>query len=94
MPFDETRFAHEFRNNMREKYQAVGARCYLCGQPIDYDAPAGSRDALEIDHVIPTSERPELMFEEENLRPAHMSCNRSKQDSKPGPTLGIPSEEW
>lgn len=94
MPFETTRHANKFRQQLRAEYKEANTPCYLCGQPIDYTAPANHPNSLEIDHIIPTSKAPHLMYEANNLRPAHMSCNRAKSNNNPQPTLGTPSEQW
>lgn len=93
MPFDSSRYSRKFSKQLREEWEAVNAPCYLCGQPINY-AQRGTRDSLEIEHVIPTSKQPELMYDRANLRPAHLSCNRAKSDGAPQPELGELSEQW
>lgn len=64
-----------------------GARaCHLCGGELDFDAPARSRLAPSVDHVLSLKAmrdldpetRKRLMFDPENLRPAHYGCNSSR----------------
>lgn len=42
--------------------------CWLCSKP----------GATEVDHVLPYKFFPELVFDINNLRPAHKGCNSSK----------------
>lgn len=70
------------------------APCWICGQPIDYDAPAGTPDAYEPDHVRPVSRFPELEFSLENIRAAHCSCNRSRGDGSGIDRIGMSSRRW
>jgi 5-methylcytosine-specific restriction endonuclease McrA len=46
-----------------------GTTCHLCGRP----------GANTVDHLIPRSIRPDLMFDLENMRPAHLSCNSGRK---------------
>jgi 5-methylcytosine-specific restriction endonuclease McrA len=66
----------------------VQAPCWLCGQPIDYNAQAQTAPAFEADHRHPVNTHPHLAFMRSNLRPSHSSCNRSR-GSKP-----IPTGDW
>ncbi|QCG77810.1 HNH endonuclease [Gordonia phage Reyja] len=52
--------------------------CYLCHQPIDYDAPANTPDAFEADHKLPLSTHPHLANDPTNLGPTHHRCNRGR----------------
>lgn len=45
--------------------------CALCGRP----------GADSIDHILPKSDRPDLMLSLSNMRPAHRSCNSSRGKS-------------
>lgn len=73
---------------------AEDARCWLCLQPIDYAAPAGSPDAFELDHYYPRAEFPELTWERSNYRPAHSSCNRSRGKRDAPIALGPTTIDW
>lgn len=49
----------------------------------DYDgkcALCGSRDAVEVDHIIPYSLRPDLALELDNLQPLCWACNSGKSN--------------
>lgn len=76
----------------------VGARCWICGEPIDYGAKAGQPYAWEPDHRIPVSVRPDLQYDLANIYPSHSKCNRSRGNgahAKPTPAgLGVPSRRW
>lgn len=56
--------------------------CHLCGHDIDFEAPARSRFSPSVDHIIPMSKAPDLVFVRENLRAAHYGCNSSKRDGR------------
>ncbi len=72
----------------------ANAPCWICGQPIDYRAPAGTPDAWEPDHVLPVASHPELAYDPGNIRAAHSSCNRSRGSKAAEPSLGSPSRTW
>ncbi len=57
-------------------YPAIldGWICYLCGEPIEPDAPRAR--CLSFDHVVPLSRGGEHSMA--NLRPAHLGCNSRK----------------
>lgn len=64
-----------------EKY---GSDCHICGKPIDLNISrdpknVGSKNSLQIDHVIPRTKGGS--DEIENLRPAHAFCNKRKSDA-------------
>ena len=76
----------------------VGARCWICHEPIDYSLKSPSPYAWEPDHVIPVDLRPDLEYDLGNLAPSHVHCNRSRGDGTrakraPG-ELGTPSRRW
>lgn len=62
------------RNQMKAERQP----CYICREPINYEAKAGQPDAFELEHILPLSTHPHLAEDPANLGAAHMSCNRSK----------------
>lgn len=68
--------------------------CWLCSQPIDYDAPANSPNAFELDHFLPQDDYPDLVFEHDNFRPAHCSCNRARGKRDAPAALGPRTIEW
>ena len=71
------------------------APCWICGQPIDYTVRRSSTDeAWEGDHYHPRSTHPELVNEITNIRPAHRSCNRSRQAKSGKDDLGSTSRRW
>lgn len=77
----------------------VGARCWICGERIDYSAPFGSAWAWEPDHYVSVNERPDLAYDLANLRPSHSRCNRQRHDGKSAKRprandLGAPSRAW
>lgn len=89
-----TREGQRLKRAFREQCEAVDTPCWLCGQPIDWSAAPQTQDAFEPDHFHPQVTHPELALDPENLRPSHMSCNRSRRDDVPAPGLGSLSEAW
>lgn len=63
-------------------------QCWLCREPIDYDAPPQTASAFEADHYRPASTHPQLALIMGNLRASHSSCNRSRG------TKTVESNEW
>lgn len=78
---------------LRVEQRAKHLPCWLCGQPIDYDAAEGA-DAFSVDHVLPRSTHPHLAEDPVNLRSAHSRCNKERGARAPHPALGITSEAW
>lgn len=56
-----------------------GRPCAICGLPIDYTLTFPNPWSFTADHIIPIAKggHPSAM---ENLQPAHLRCNRAKQD--------------
>lgn len=91
------RSGRRYRQIRQQAYQRDrrrNATCWICGQPIDYSAPAGTPDAWEPDHRVPPKDAPELAELITNLMPSHSSCNRSRGDRAPKPGLGETSRQW
>ena len=89
-----TRAGKVLRAEVAAHYQAQNAPCWLCGQPIDYAAPANDPDALEIDHVKSRKRFPHLALDRNNLRPSHHRCNRGKGAGEAQIAMGDTSEDW
>lgn len=89
-----TRRWRTLRDALYRRDRAANAPCWICGQPIDYRAKAGTPDAWEPDHVRPVDRFPELAYDPGNIAPAHCSCNRSRGSGGAGGTLGTPSRAW
>ena len=84
-------------NNSRARedlYRAVldmwGGMCWLCRKPIDLALPRTHKRGLTLDHVVPRVRTRHLPAEERRiydapryLRPAHRSCNSSRQAGPP-----------
>lgn len=84
----------ELRESFLEECRELDAPCWMCGQAISYDAPAGTPDAFEADHFYPVSTHPELGNDRANLRPSHRACNGARGDGDPPLSIGSLSEEW
>lgn len=96
MPFPSTRAGIEAQRKFKAECAEINAPCWLCGQPIDYEAKAntGNPDAFNADHRIPTSVDPDLELDPENFAPAHAGCNKSRGNRLPEFALGNLSESW
>lgn len=82
------------RADLRAEWSARDLPCWLCGQAIDYSAPANDPEALDVDHVKPRSTHPHLALDRNNCRPSHVRCNRSRGNRAPRPSLGTVTEPW
>lgn len=82
------------RRELRSIWQAQDAPCWLCVQPIDYSAPAGDPEALDVDHVKPRSTHPHLALDRNNCKPSHVRCNRSRGNRPPRAPIGPVTEDW
>lgn len=82
------------RRDLRAEWSAANAPCWLCGQAIDYAAPAHDKEALDVDHVRPRSTHPHLALDRNNCRPSHVRCNRSRGNGPPRPDIGSVTESW
>jgi hypothetical protein len=75
-------YNHAYRK-VRERVLDGAQVCCICGGPLDFDAPARSKWAPSVDHVLPVSRtvgldpetRQRLAVDPEGLRPVHYSCN-------------------
>ncbi|MGO2665683.1 HNH endonuclease [Mycetocola reblochoni] len=89
-----SRAARELHAELRGLWTLTQPPCWLCGQQIDYDAPAHDPDGLDVDHVKPYLTNRHLALERSNLRPSHVRCNRSRGARPPRPDIGVVTEEW
>jgi len=72
----------------------IGAHCWLCGKPIDYDLPPEHPESFSLDHAHPVATHPELAEDPANFRPAHLIENQQRGDGEPFIHHGSPSENW
>lgn len=92
---DRSARARAFRAEMKAYWQSINAPCGICGQHhIDWDAPANTPNAFEIEHTKVVALYPELQLDPNNVRPSAYSCNRHRGTSNERPTIGVTSEEW
>lgn len=82
------------RKRFRQQCEEVNAPCWICGQPIDYSAAGGHSNSFEADHFFPRVDYPDLILEESNLRPSHMSCNRHRGSRGVVIPLGPTTIDW
>lgn len=62
----------------REVYRKYGSVCWLCGEDIDMTLKRGPMRPT-VDHIVPFDEDPSLELVVDNCRPAHATCNSSRQ---------------
>lgn len=90
----QSRKWRELRARLYERDRRADARCWICGQPIDYRAAPLSPDSWEPDHVVPVAADPDRAFDPGNIRAAHCACNRARGNRKQGNDLGTRSRQW
>lgn len=74
--------------------------CWLCGLPLDFDAPARSRWSPSVDHVLPldaikffdAATQRSMALDPANLRAAHYGCNSKRGAGSAD--RGRVSREW
>ncbi len=81
------------KGEFKHRCRTAKLPCTWCRQPISYDAPPGSPDAFEADHLYPVSTHPQHAWNPNLLRPAHGRCNRSR-GAKPPPTSPWVQANW
>lgn len=83
-----------FRNLAAMLRRERRTNCWLCLQPIDYDAPPNEPDAFSADHILPVSTHPDLVNVYSNLAASHSSCNKARGNRMPQPGIGSPEPQW
>lgn len=80
---------------LRKRVLAEETVCWLCGLPLDFDAPPKSRWAPSVDHVVPRSQGGSV-FDRSNLRAAHAGHNSARGDgTRTRPAVPSPqSRRW
>lgn len=92
-----TRRMHKLRDEYKPECAAEDLPCWLCGLPIDYEAPFddyANDDRFQLDHFYPVSTHPELQEDPTNFRPSHAGCNRDRGNGAPTLGLGILSQQF
>ncbi|WGD38488.1 hypothetical protein [Lysinibacter sp. HNR] len=96
-----TRLMKKLRKEFYEEGQRLHAEgnpeanCWLCSQPIDYDAAPGTTpDSHELDHFHTVSEHPELQEDPTNFRHSHTLCNSKRGNRSPSLGLGDLVPDW
>jgi CRISPR/Cas system Type II protein with McrA/HNH and RuvC-like nuclease domain len=84
----------DLRDRLGRIWRNQNRPCWMCKQPIDWDADHRSGNAYELDHVLPVSTHPDVALDPGNALPSHRSCNRNRGNRAPGLGLGIPSRDW
>ena len=82
MPFSTKAIRDRARQRIARRVRG-GEGCCFCGRAIDLTVPYPHPESFVVDHQIPTS-RGGRDFGEEQLRPAHNSCNRARSDHPDG----------
>jgi hypothetical protein len=87
MPYttNGTRWA-KLKREFRVHCEATHQPCWICREPINYQADWRHRDAFQPDHHYPVSTHPHLQYEPTNLRPSHRRCNASRGNTIPANT--------
>lgn len=79
-----------FERCVAEAIRVHGNVCYLCHEPIDFDAPRrlldGNGLGLQLDHVLPLSKGGKDSIY--NVRPTHAICNNLKRNK---PLTALPT---
>lgn len=78
----------------RQPDGTLGDPCIRCVEPIDYNLQYPHPRSWSLEHLIPVSERPELLLDRNNFASAHFACNSVAGDSEIESDLGEISEEW
>lgn len=89
--------AKQLTKAFRQYCQQHDATCWLCQQPINYNAGAHTKYGFQADHYWPRHHRPDLAYEWDNLRPAHATCNASRRHKlppRPQPPNSPASRRW
>lgn len=85
------------KETFRTQSQSANTPCWICLQPIDYDAASddwGNDDRFQPDHYYPVSTHPQLENDPANLRASHAGCNRDRSNGTPRPPVDRQSRNW
>lgn len=94
----EYKVAHDaYRQQCATQHQpdgTLGDPCIRCQEPIEYHLQYPHPRSWSLEHLIPVSERPELLLDRNNFGSAHNLCNSIAGDTEIESDLGEPSEIW
>jgi 5-methylcytosine-specific restriction endonuclease McrA len=76
------------------KDHTIGAHCWICNEPINYQLKHPHPRSWSLDHAIPIKDNPKLFLNTSNFRSAHLDCNEHRGTDAPRIELGEPSEIW
>lgn len=87
------------RRKLRLRLKAERRPCHICGQPIDYDLPAGDPMSFEVDELVPVSRywlggyatAQQCALDYANVDAAHRICNQRRGNRAVGAGGGSPS---
>lgn len=71
-----------------------GDPCIRCEEPINYSLQYPHPRSWSLEHLIPVSERPELLLDRNNAASSHLTCNSVAGDAEIESELGDLSEVW
>lgn len=92
-----TRNMRKLKEQFKTESHTANLPCWMCGMPIDYDAPHDdwdNPDRYQLDHYYPASTHPEHYEDPANFRPSHAACNNERSDGAPSAGLGTLSRQW
>lgn len=84
----------ELSKAFRAQCREADVPCWMCGQPIDWNAPDDGPDCFNVDHFYPVSTHPELANDPANFRCSHRACNIARGNGEAPLSLGTLSEDW
>ncbi|ADG97643.1 conserved hypothetical protein [Segniliparus rotundus DSM 44985] len=79
---------------LRARLRAERRPCWICRQPIDYNAPPEHPDSFQADHAYPRATHPHLAFDYQNLRASHARCNQTRGAAQPAHAAWARSEDF
>lgn len=78
----------------RQSDGSYGDPCIHDGEPIDYSLQYPHPMSWSLEHVIPVSDRIELLLDPNNFASAHFVCNSVNGNKGIESEIGVPSEDW
>lgn len=92
-----TRAGNKAKAEFKAECKANDERCWICRQPIDYDAPWNdwsNPSRFERDHRLPVSTHPQLEDDPTNWEASHAGCNNERKNKPPRPAIGKATRAW